>query len=129
MDNQPFSARLYQLKQRLAQIVVEHEPEHLAPYVDQEIAAFLADAPPAQTKRLKFAIDAMLQRMTFSGSGIEAPTRNGRRNAERTASVRVRIPNRVDRDIAPDEPERQIRQRALDLSSRQARRVLASSTR
>ncbi len=70
MSSEPFSALLYDLRQRLARLVVEHEPEFLAVCVDREIADFLATVPPSQVRRLTFAINLMRQRMMIPGGAI-----------------------------------------------------------
>ena len=72
MSTEPFSALLYDLRQRLARLVVEHEPEFLGDCVDREIASFLATVPPSQVRRLTFAINLMRQRMMIPGGGAVA---------------------------------------------------------
>lgn len=131
MDNEPFSTLLYDLKQRLAHLVVEHEPQFLGPYVEREIANFLASVPPHQTKRLKLAIDAMTQRMMIPRSPETDPP-----NDETSWSVRPTVPllrtrarRGRDQETAPDEQERQIRQRVAQLPPRKARQALASTGR
>lgn len=131
MDNEPFSTLLYDLKQRLARLVVEHEPQFLGPHVDREIANFLASVPPHQTKRLKLAIDTMTQRMM-----IPRNSQTDRSNDETSWSVRPTAPllrararRGEDQETAPDEQERQIRQRVAQLPPRKARQALASTGR
>ena len=70
VSTEPFSALLYDLRQRLARLVVEHEPEFLGDCVDREIAGFLATVPSSQVRRLTFAINLMRQRMMIPGGGV-----------------------------------------------------------
>ena len=131
MDNEPFSTLLYDLKQRLARLVVEHEPQFLGPHVDREIANFLASVPPNQTKRLKLAIDAMTQRMMIPRSSQIDPLYDDTSTSVRHAAPLLRTGTQWGRDqeTAPDEQERQIRQRVTQLQRRKARQALASTGR
>jgi hypothetical protein len=136
MDHAPFSTRLYDLKQRLAHLVVEHEPQYLGPYVEREIANFLASAPPHQTKRLKLAIDAMTQRMMIPRSPQTDHPHDETSWSVHPTSVHSTVPllhtrarRGWDQETAPDEQERQIRQRVAQLPPRKARQALASTGR
>jgi hypothetical protein len=130
VHNEPFSTLLYDLRQRLARLVVEHEPQFLAPHVDREIANFLASVSPHQTKRLKLAIDAMTQRMMIPrGSQTDCPNDETSWSVRPAAPLHTRARRGRDQETAPEGKDRQIRQRVSQLPPRKARQALASTGR